>query len=93
MQRQSDANALVRKSVFEFLLHLDEKEMQIAFSPASHSKLPANQRQSKSKQSQAQKQSTCCDELYNMVFGALKDDDAQIKKIALTMVLSIITKV
>eukprot|EP00347_Sterkiella_histriomuscorum_P012679 403367644 len=93
LQRQSDANALVRKSVFEFLLHLDEKEMQIAFSPVTQPRLSAHQRQSKSKQSQAQKQSTCSDDLYNMVFGALKDDDSQIKKIALTMVLSIITKV
>eukprot|EP00347_Sterkiella_histriomuscorum_P011916 403370605 len=93
LQRQSDANALVRKSVFEFLLHLDEKEMQIAFSPITQPRLSAHRRQSKSKQSQAQKLSTCSDEVYNMVFGALKDDDAQIKKIALTMILSIITKV
>ena len=53
---------VLRKSVYEFFLQLDEKEIQIAFGTQNDNSL------------------------YELIFGALSDEDISIKKTALSIV-------
>ena len=61
-KRCLDTMPVLRKSVYEFFLQLDEKEIQIAFGTQNDSTL------------------------YELIFGALSDEDISIKKTALMIV-------